>query len=122
MAELFDGLRRIPARTTQGGQMSSARNPGRVAGFIYLVLSIIAPFRLMYIPNALFVRGNATATANNIVGGADGDPGGCAAIRHRLLQRAERRGCHDAGARRRFLVRIRPTAAQRAGPAVPPSA
>src|SRR3989442_6562828 len=47
--------------------MSSARNPGRVAGFIYLVLSIIAPFRLMYIPNALFVRGNATATANNIV-------------------------------------------------------
>src|SRR5438552_13192129 len=47
--------------------MSSARNPGRVAGFIYLLLSVIAPFRLMYIPNALFVRGNATATANNIV-------------------------------------------------------
>jgi len=47
--------------------MSSARNPGRVAGFIYLLLSVIAPFRLMYIPNALFGRGNATATANNIV-------------------------------------------------------
>src|SRR5207245_11397164 len=47
--------------------MISARNPGRVAGFIYLLLSFIAPFRLMYIPNALFVRGNATAPANNIV-------------------------------------------------------
>src|SRR5947207_53825 len=47
--------------------MSSARNPVRLAGFIYLLLSVIAPFRLMYIPNALFGRGNATATANNIV-------------------------------------------------------
>ncbi len=47
--------------------MSSTRNPGRVAGFLYLLLVVIAPFRLIYIPSALFVRGNATATANNIV-------------------------------------------------------
>ena len=46
--------------------MSSTHNPGRVAGFLYLLLVITAPLRLMYIPSTLFVRGNATATANNI--------------------------------------------------------
>jgi hypothetical protein len=37
-----------------------------VAGFWYLLLSVIAPLRLMYIPSKLFVRGNATATVTNI--------------------------------------------------------
>ena len=46
--------------------MSSTHNPGRVAGFLYLLLVVMAPFRLIYIPSTLFVRGNATATANNI--------------------------------------------------------
>ena len=38
----------------------------RVAGVLYLLLVVAAPFRLIYIPSTLFVRGNATATANNI--------------------------------------------------------
>src|SRR6202171_5312643 len=38
----------------------------RVAGAIYLSLVFTAPLRLIYIPSALFVRGNATATASNI--------------------------------------------------------
>jgi hypothetical protein len=46
--------------------MSSTHNPARVAGFLYLLLVVMAPFRLLYIPSALFVRGDATATANNI--------------------------------------------------------
>ncbi|HEY4683882.1 MAG TPA: DUF4386 domain-containing protein [Candidatus Acidoferrales bacterium] len=46
--------------------MSSTHNPGRVAGFLYLLLVVTAPLRLMYIPSTLFVRGDATATANNI--------------------------------------------------------
>jgi Domain of unknown function (DUF4386) len=46
--------------------MSSTHNPGRVAGFWYLLLSVIAPLRLMYIPGKLFVPGNAGATINNI--------------------------------------------------------
>jgi hypothetical protein len=46
--------------------MSSTRNPGRVAGFWYLLLVVIGPLRLIYIPNTLFVSGNATATVNNI--------------------------------------------------------
>ena len=45
----------------------SRRNPGRVAGALYLLLVAIAPFRLVYVPNTLFVRGNATATADNIL-------------------------------------------------------
>jgi Domain of unknown function (DUF4386) len=45
--------------------MNSTRDPGRVAGLLYLLL-LAAPLRLMYIPNKLFITGNATATANNI--------------------------------------------------------
>jgi len=45
--------------------MSSSRNPGRVAGLVYLLL-LFAPLRLIYIPSALFVTGNPTATAANI--------------------------------------------------------
>jgi hypothetical protein len=47
--------------------VSAPRNPGRVAGLWYLLLVFLGPLRLIYIPNKLFVTGNATATANNIV-------------------------------------------------------
>jgi len=46
--------------------MSSTHNPGRVAGLWYLLLCILGPLRLMYIPNKLFVEGNAAATVTNI--------------------------------------------------------
>jgi Domain of unknown function (DUF4386) len=46
--------------------MSSTNNPGRVAGLWYLLLGVLAPVRLMYIPNKLFVHGNAAATVSNI--------------------------------------------------------
>ena len=39
----------------------------RVAGAVYLSMIVTAPFSLVYIPSTLFVRGNATATANNIL-------------------------------------------------------
>jgi len=48
--------------------MSKTRNPGRVAGFWYLLLIVIGPLRLIYIPSTLFVHGNAAATVNNIAG------------------------------------------------------
>jgi hypothetical protein len=53
------------AKPYKGGNMNSTRNQGRVAGFVYLLLVLIGPFRLIYIPSTLFVSGNATATANN---------------------------------------------------------
>ena len=46
--------------------MTSLHNPGRVAGLWYLLLVLIGPLRLMYIPNKLFVPGDAAATAANI--------------------------------------------------------
>src|SRR5690242_9709175 len=39
----------------------------RRAGAIYLGLVLTAPLSLMYIPAKLIVRGNAAATANNIL-------------------------------------------------------
>jgi Domain of unknown function (DUF4386) len=48
--------------------ISSVRNSGRVAGFWYLLLVLLGPVRLIYIPTKLFVRGNASATASNIAG------------------------------------------------------
>src|ERR1700682_6127229 len=54
------------APANDGENMTSPYNPGRVAGFWYLLLVIIGPLRLIYIPEKLFVHGNATATINNI--------------------------------------------------------
>lgn len=38
----------------------------RVAGMLYIASSVPGFFRLIYIPSALFVAGNAAATAGNI--------------------------------------------------------
>jgi Domain of unknown function (DUF4386) len=46
--------------------MSSVHNPGRVAGLWYLLLVLVGPLRLIYIPTKLFVHGDAAATVNNI--------------------------------------------------------
>jgi hypothetical protein len=40
----------------------------RTAGAIYLLAILVGPFSLIYIPTVLFVSGNATATAHNILG------------------------------------------------------
>ena len=47
--------------------MRGLRDPGRIAGLWYLLLVAIGPLRLIYIPQKLFVRGDATATAANLV-------------------------------------------------------
>jgi uncharacterized protein DUF4386 len=39
----------------------------RIAGAVYLSLVFTAPFSLIYVPTKLIVRGNATATASNIL-------------------------------------------------------
>ena len=39
----------------------------RVAGAVYLSMVITAPFSLIYVPNKLIVRGDATATSANIL-------------------------------------------------------
>jgi hypothetical protein len=46
--------------------MTLVRNPGRVAGLWYLLLIVIGPFFLLYVPNKVFVEDNASATVNNL--------------------------------------------------------
>jgi Domain of unknown function (DUF4386) len=46
--------------------MDSLKKNARVAGFLYLLLVVVAPVRLMFIPGKLFVHGDAAATAGNI--------------------------------------------------------
>lgn len=46
--------------------MTSIHNPGRVAGLWYLLLVLIGPLRLMYIPDRLFDYENPAVTVSNI--------------------------------------------------------
>ena len=39
----------------------------RIAGFLYLMVNLPAPFALIYLPSRLIVRGDAAATAANIM-------------------------------------------------------
>ena len=47
--------------------MNPTVKAARIAGFIYLSMVVTAPFGLIYVPSKLIVRGNAAATANNIL-------------------------------------------------------
>jgi hypothetical protein len=46
--------------------MSSIKNPGRFAGLLYVLASIVGFFAMGYVPDKLIVHGNAAATVNNI--------------------------------------------------------
>src|SRR2546430_7641323 len=46
--------------------MRATHNLGRVVGLWYLSLVLFGPLTLLYIPNKLFVHGDAAATATNI--------------------------------------------------------
>jgi hypothetical protein len=47
--------------------MHPTNKAARIAGAVYLSMCLIAPFSLLYIPSKLIVRGNAAATADNIL-------------------------------------------------------
>ncbi len=47
--------------------MQPTKNTARLAGALYLLSGLPAPFSLIYVPGRLIVRGDATATANNIL-------------------------------------------------------
>jgi hypothetical protein len=46
--------------------MTVAKNPGRFAGLLYVLTSIIGFFAMGYVPDKLIVQGNAAATASNM--------------------------------------------------------
>src|SRR6266699_2694707 len=47
--------------------MHPTKKAARITGFIYLSMVFTAPFSLIYVPSKLIVRGNAAATADNIL-------------------------------------------------------
>jgi hypothetical protein len=47
--------------------MTYTKNPGRFAGLLYVLASIVGIFGLLYVPSKLIVHGNAVETARNIV-------------------------------------------------------
>src|SRR6266403_3042122 len=47
--------------------MHPLKKAARIAGAIYLSMVFTGPFSLIYVPNKLIVRGNAAATADNIL-------------------------------------------------------
>src|SRR6201998_3915206 len=46
--------------------MSSTKNPGRFAGLLYVLTSIVGFFAMGYVPGKVIVHGNAAVTASNI--------------------------------------------------------
>ena len=47
--------------------MNSRQKSARIAGLLYLLLAVTGVFSLIYVPTTLFVFGDATATADNIL-------------------------------------------------------
>lgn len=47
--------------------MNPNKKTARLAGIFYLMLALIAPFGLIYVPKQIMVRGDVAATADNIL-------------------------------------------------------
>lgn len=59
-------LRRKATANMNSESMDSLKKTARLAGLLYLLASLPAPFALIYVPGKLFVPGDATATANRV--------------------------------------------------------
>jgi Domain of unknown function (DUF4386) len=47
--------------------MTSIKNTARIAGFLILLIAVLAPFSILYLPSTLIVPGDAAATASNVM-------------------------------------------------------
>ena len=47
--------------------MPPTKRDARIAGLLYILMALPAPFALIYLPAKLIVRGDATVTANNVL-------------------------------------------------------
>jgi hypothetical protein len=54
-------------RRTNATIADPAKKTARVAGALYVLMGLTAPFTLIYLPRKLIVPGNATATASNVL-------------------------------------------------------
>jgi hypothetical protein len=47
--------------------MKSIKNTARLAGFLILLIAVLAPFSILYLPSTLIVPGDAAETASNVM-------------------------------------------------------
>src|SRR5262245_2027491 len=47
--------------------MNSAIKTSRIAGILYLLIAVVAPFSMLYVPSQLIVPGDAARTASNVM-------------------------------------------------------
>ena len=47
--------------------MTSMKNTARLAGFLILLIAVLSPFSILYLPSTLIVPGDAAATASNVM-------------------------------------------------------
>jgi hypothetical protein len=67
IASRLEAYTSISAREIRGGMMNSTKKTARLAGLLYVLVSIPGAFGLLYLPSHFVVSGDATATANKIV-------------------------------------------------------
>src|SRR5690348_7950919 len=51
----------------EGQEMFPTKRDARIAGWLYFLFAAPGPFCLMYVPNKIMVRGDAAATAANVL-------------------------------------------------------
>jgi hypothetical protein len=47
--------------------MTSIKNTARLAGFLILLIAVLSPFSILYLPSTLIVPGDAATTASNVM-------------------------------------------------------
>ena len=57
----------LPNEESRAGNMHPTNKAARIARGVYLSMVVTGPFSLMYVPGKLIVKGNATATASNVL-------------------------------------------------------
>src|SRR5215210_3242521 len=65
---VMTGHERYRVMSNKGVQeMTSIQKTARLAGVLYLLIAVLAPFSILYIPSMLIVPGDAATTASNIL-------------------------------------------------------
>jgi len=57
----------LPRENKKVAKLNSVKATARITGALILIMAVIAPFSMLYIPSTLIVPGDATTTANNIM-------------------------------------------------------
>jgi hypothetical protein len=57
----------LPRENKKVAKLNSVKATARITGVLILIMAVIAPFGMLYVPSTLIVPGDAATTANNIM-------------------------------------------------------